>query len=315
MGECAGVRSPDEFAYPTGTGFLRNSVGMTTNSGGYAALMLTFNPEGYYFSPLSVTGGTIVWAGGSWGAAVQQTALNNLAALQRTVAWGVRITPESSFSNISGHMWAAHVPIDNFYAAGTGQAPTNEAGVAGMPLSEKWSLSELATRPLVVSGRAIDDGIYRFRSASTTPFQTTTAAAGIEQSYGWCNIMIYVAGAAASTTVLNIEVVQHVEFVQDGATLYSFVDAVPGAYRPDLMTKSASLQVGMPVAYLESAVDTLSSTVSKIAEHITGGLNIVNYATRTGMNLAAAYSATSKILRATRPLDMIGSSPLDPPLD
>jgi len=60
-----------------------------------------------------------------------------------------------------------------------------------------------------------------------------------------------------SSSALNIEFIQHIEYIQDGATLYGFLDAVPGVYDPSAMSAGSKLDAVAPVGLVETAVDRI----------------------------------------------------------
>jgi hypothetical protein len=256
VAEVNGVRAPDEFGYPTGTAVIRVSSQLSCDATGYGSkLYLPFsNP--CVLTPGSVAGGTITWAGGTNQTAPQNAALINIATAYRTVAWGVRITADSSLTNSQGHVWVAHVPattITHLY----NHAPTTEAQVAALPECEKFSVTNLAQKPIVVAGRPIDDGIYRFRSTSLL----APGADVVESMTGWCNIIVYTSGGL-QTTSLNVELIMHIEYVQDGDSLYGFIDTLPGRYEPQVMVRASETDAAMPVGILDSIANTADSIAS-----------------------------------------------------
>jgi hypothetical protein len=216
------------------------------------------------------------------------SSFQNVASVYRTVGWGLRITCESALTAASGHIWIAHVPLNFSTTFPYFDWPTTEAGFAQLPLSEKFSLVELAERPLIVPARAFDDGVYRFRTNSSAELSTTSQA--VESSNGWCGIVCFVAGAPASATPLSFEYIQHIEYIQDGATLYGFIDATPGMYDPNAMAQGAIIDSAAPVGLIETAVDTVNAVVD-MASNIAGVSqyvgNVVGQASAAAGQLAA----------------------------
>jgi len=302
--EATGVRAPDQFSYPTGTGVLRNALTATSTGSGYVVSAALPFPFAYLFNPASITGGTVTWSGGSTVATSQANTLTNVASVARVVSWGIRISPEPSFSNISGHLWVVHVPINESQSTWpVYDWPTTEAGFASMPMAEKWSLTEIAQKPLLVSGRSFDDGIYRFRDVNEP-----AAALGnnsLENTRGWCGIGIYATGLANTTAVLNIEHIMHIEYIQDGSTLYDFVDTRPGHYSADEMSKAVDLQNGMPVAYLEEAVTTVERSANFISGAINRGLSLATAGARMATTVGRLYNAVTGWNRPARALPWV----------
>lgn len=249
----AGCRSPDDFGYPTGTAVLRTSYNLATDLNGYSATANMAGLRYYRYAPSS-TGTTVAWGSGTLSTWPQYSGLANIAQVGRIVSWGLRITTEASITNASGHLWVAHVPED---VAGLWPYlgwPTTEAQWAQLPLAEKYSLVELAERPLIVPGRAFDDGIYRFRDITN---EAGGAGYSIESTSGWTSILIFLAGGPASTTMLNVEIIQHIEYIQQGNALYGFIDTLPGIYDEQAMRTCSKVEAVAPVGILETVVDTV----------------------------------------------------------
>lgn len=294
----SGIRAPDEFGYPTGTALLRAATQMTADAAGYTARGFTPFSALYRKDAFSITAGTVVWNAGSTVATPQDTALATLSTLYRTVAWGVRITTDSSLTNAQGHIWVACIPLDLSASSPSADWPTTEAMMTATVLSEKYSVLELAQKPLIVPGRMFDDGIYRFRSSTINPATATNLA--VESSNGWCAIVVYLSGGIASTTAINVEYINHVEYLQDASSLYGFVDTVPGLYEPEVMVQASRLESVQPVAIVEQAVQSLESAAgyasrlgnaaSKMIPLISGGMRVANVLGKMRGSLKSAPS-------------------------
>lgn len=280
--EVDGVRCPDSFNYPTATAVLRNAKNIDTAAGGYGTQLALPLLSDYLYVNANSTGGTVTWGGGTGNQVAQYTPIDSLASAYRVVSWGIRITAETSFSSTQGHIWVAHIPLDFAANLPYNDSPTTEAMFASMPLSEKFTLAELAQRPLIVPGRAYDDGIYRFRDiaypANVSPY--------VETNPGWCGIGVYCSGAPQGTGVLNIEHIMHIEYLQDGSTLYDFVTAHPGVYQPRIMEEASKIAAGMPVAYIEESAEQFSQAAATIA-------GAVSNAARIGVAAGKAVSAVN----------------------
>ncbi len=252
-----GIRCPDEFGYPTGTAVMRGSFQLTADSGGYGSrLYLPFVGEAQY-TPLNTTSGTITWAGGSIQSLPQYQAYGSVASLGRCVSWGLRITADSSLTNSQGHLWISHMPLNFSQTLPYFDAPTTEAQSSALPLSEKFSITELAQQPIVIPGRPFDDGVFRFRDVNAQFIAANTNT--VESSPGWCGILVYMSGGIASTTAINIEVIEHVEYIQDGSSLYGFVDTLPAPYEPKVLEAASRISEAAPVGLIENAVSTFEA--------------------------------------------------------
>jgi hypothetical protein len=186
--------------------------------------------------------------------------------MYRTVAWGIRITAEAALTSLSGHLWITHVPWNMTTTAPYYDWPTTEASFAQLPLSEKFAMVELAERPVIAAGRNVDDGCYRFRTVNAN--EIIASGSGLESSYGWAGIVIYGAGLPASSSgILNVEFIQHIEFLQDGNALYGFIDALPCPYDEKEMVQASKAAGMVPVGMIEGAVQSVES-----ASEVIGGL-------------------------------------------
>jgi len=298
-----GIRAPDEFGYPTGTAVLRTSYSMNTNASGVTAHgFMPFVSEQDYFAASTSTSTALAWStGGSPGAAPQNAALLNLASVYRTVSYGLRITTDLSLTSASGHAWIAHVPLNLAATFPYLDFPISEAAVAQMPLSEKFSLVELAERPLIVPGRSFDDGVYRFRSVGSS-YETVATANALESSTGWCAIIVCIVGGPASAAALNIEMIQHIEYVQNSSTLYGFIDTLPGEYNASEMASASKIEALSPVGFIETTISTMAS-VAQAASSIT---RLTNRAISTATALS---SLAGSVMQARGYLRGPASSP------
>jgi hypothetical protein len=296
-----GIRSPDEYGWPTGTGVTRNDATLGSDANGFLAQIFTPVQSYYRYAPANTTAGTVTWAGGTYSNTSQLSALQSVATLYRTVAWGIRITTESSLTATSGHIWVAHIPFDVSGALPYFEAPTTENQYASCVLSEKFSLVELAERPLIVPARAIDDGIYRFRTPNTNDEKASTTAA-VESSNGWANIAIFVAGAPASTGIINVEVIHHVEYIQAPNAFFDFIDTQPSPYDLQAMITNTQANSLKPIAVIETSVDTMEKAAAAVN-------STVNSAARLGSALYRVYDFGSKLYQSTGWARATGNAP------
>jgi len=303
LSEVAGVRSPDDFGYPSGTAVLRNAFTQTALTGGVGAGAVLPFVNNYLFGPASITSGVITWTGGNPNVMAQSGPLNNIASAARFVTWGARFTTESSLTATTGHIWVCHVPINLTANTPFFDFPVSEAQFASMPLAEKYSLVELAERPLIVPARAFDDGIYRFRTVSSN--EATATGVGLESTVGWCAIVYMLVGVPTALPVINIEAIHHLEYLQDGSTLYNFLDMLPGDYEPIVMEKCSRVDAAKPVAVIETAIDTVEKATASVESFLLKGARIA----------AAGYRAFSAVSALTRGYRSVTAAPNVPMLE
>jgi len=262
LSACDGCRSPDDFGYPTGTAVIRSSVTIASDANGVIARAYLPFINGFQFAPAIVTAGTVTWGGGSFLATPQAASLMNLASAYRVVGWGIRITTDSALTTTSGHMWISHCPINLSATSPYFDFPVNEGGFTQLPLAEKFSMVEMAERPVIVPGRQFDSGIDRFRTTSTA--EVTLTGVGLESTLGWCGALFYATGLPASTASLNVEFIMHIEYVHDGASAYGFVDTVPEPYDLAAKVQISDASLAMPVGVVETVVSNVESAASFI---------------------------------------------------
>jgi len=261
LAEAEGCKNPDDYGYPTATAICRASFTAGTDSNGHMALGFIPMLTSWLESPLSIaSNGTITWAGGSFNNPMPQlNSMQNLAAAYRTVSWGVRITGEVALTAASGHLWVAHIPFLLDQTFPYADWPVNEAGYSQMPLAEKYSVVELCEKPLILSARQMDSGANRFRVLGQD--EKTVTNVGDESTIGWSSIGVYGAGLPASTSVLNIEIVMHIEYIHDSSTAYGFITSLPSPYDPGAVEQGSMISAGAPISYVESTVDNVEKAM------------------------------------------------------
>lgn len=257
--EICGVKVPDAFGYPTGTGLLRASQAVSA-FGGFTAAVVSPRMTAYYNIP-GGTGATLTWLGGSFGNPMPQgVSLQNLAVAYRVVSWGIRVTAEVALTAASGHVWFGIVPqmyTGTFPYAGW---PTTEAQLAALPLAKKYSLVELCEKPIIVSGRQYDDGAFRFRSTVSVDEQKG-GDSSVESMNGWSDVMFFGSGLPSTGIVMNIETIMHVEFIHNPSAAYGFIDTAPERLDDASLERASLVGQASPVAFIESAIENADAAV------------------------------------------------------
>lgn len=301
LAEIDGLRIPDSFSYPTGTVVLRAAGNIVNNNVFVTGAWTAFNPfiNAFNLQPNSQSAaGVAVWTAPVATNLPQSNAMNTAFSSFRPVAGGIRLTTEQSLTTAQGHVWVAHVPLD--YDAdqyGIAYFPTTEAGIAALPLAEKYPSAELAANPLIIPFRRVDGSSYRYRDcqwpATSSPYAETNS--------GWCAIIIMAVGQAGGSlaATFNYEFVMHVEALHRGST-GTLVTPDVCVCPPEPLALIEAETVGMmqPVSHVEmkeetNDVDAWFDRVEKIA---TRGSRLVGGA-------VSAYAAYSKMVapRGGRP--------------
>jgi len=283
-----GGKIPDFNSLPTVSLDFKASVTLASSSGGYLgqAFYPLVNSGVWSLGAGGYTGGTLSWASPVVNSMPNWSTATGFFDLFRPVAWGIKITAEQSIGTAQGHIYVSQMPYDvNNGIYGT--VPTTEQGVESSRAVVKVALAELANNPLYVSAKIQDSAICIFRDEAY-PSVTSTMYLG---SSGWPLIMVYIAGAVASTNVINVEYICHVEAIpQMGAAFIG--EGMPCPYNTDAMNVVSQVNAIQPAAFLEDQqspdlIDSVMNTMDKI---IANGPRIANFA-------AQAYHA-GKVLAA-----------------
>lgn len=243
----SGAKVPDEVTFPSVAFPVLSSDSFNSDANGWFARFYTPWINAYNFGNTSISaGGTVTWSSTQ----NQVSDAANLAlyfSLYRTVGWGIRITLEEALATTTGHIWIGLVPIDVTTATtGIDRIPTTEAQMQIIPYRIKVPLSALTT-PMVISARAFDRGIERYRTLASPQ----AAGNQVENAYGWCGIVVYGGGLQASTSIVNIEYVNHVEAIYK-ATSGLNVGATPSASDASGYQKARRATESLPVGRFET---------------------------------------------------------------
>lgn len=233
-----GVRVPEPYAQPTVTYRFRRVVELTTSSSGsidFAIFpQLGFLAAQYQGSASGIPAGTIT--NGPAGVTVYTSGaqVGTMLRQYRVVAFGARLKSNTTFANTTGRVYAARIPSARDFPgaavpAGTTltefsdmmSVPIDGTGITSsinaLPGSVQYTLSELhqesgtefTTHP--VSPAAIDflDGLLQQKESQSGV--AVNYQAGFYSGNGWQSILIAGNGLPASSQVLTLELVYHVE--------------------------------------------------------------------------------------------------------
>lgn len=309
LAEVSGIRVPDEHTYPTATVALRATQAVETNSVGLAAV--AYRPTIKYYQGVSTYEATYeeikcphekmpkvgVDPSTSWSTATyidmpQREQLASQFSGYRVVAAGLRITGEGALISAKGHLAVVHCPSDTTSdTKGYSYWPTSEANAQNFPLYEKFPISELSVKPLIVPFRRLDSMSYVFHDLDTN---TASKAANSPMGTGWCDVILFVSGADSSTVILSTEIILHLELSHQGSTSLGFDTAISPVSRPTL-DAATLLQQGSPAAHPVTDAEMLdgfawmdrasmfitksTQLVAQAASAYMGGKRLMNYVT------------------------------------
>jgi hypothetical protein len=297
-----GCKYPDSFSFPTSTVLTRSSYTLSTFSASgnqFGEWLFTPFVTRAYVQPASITAaGVTTWTSPTTSGVAIYSGFSNISTSYRPVGGGIRITVDTGLTTASGHIVICHVPLiwDDSYG-GLSYLPTTEAQVYQYPLSEKYSMVELTEAPLVVPFRPISDAscIYSSSNADNSSFN------GALRDRGWMGIVVFVIGGSASTQVINVEHLLHIEYLPQptGNTFFGFGDAIP--HPCNLMEGQMAINAGQqtPVCYVETKdhdEDTLvnlvlrkAATFAKAALSSSTATRAMNMAYSMGMQRAGRF--------------------------
>ncbi len=268
--EVSGCKIPDRNTMPSVTNRYRGVYTVQTDSNGNAAF--GFRPFAYGGQqlPLSISAApAITWSGGASIGFPVASVMGSQYTDVRTVAYGLRIKYVGPRTTSGGKVHIACVANNYLYdAIGFTYWPTTPAQFENSPWYANYSLNEITEQEVVIPGRRIDEGSFRYRAPQTTvPVGLNPVPNGvIETSDGWGSIVIFVEAATASAGVLQVEYVYHFEGLVNptGGTLI----APSPAANPDtaLMDASMAAAAHQPVArYVEDGFNAVKKVISTIS--------------------------------------------------
>jgi len=267
-----GAKVPDSYSFPTSTLLSKTSTNFTGQSTGgnqYGSWMYSPYEEAAIVNPATVsTAGVLTWNSSSITASAVNTALNAIAVQYRPVGGGVRLTTNTSLTSASGYVWVMHMPLLATTAGyDYGNFPTGEAQMAQYPLSEKYTFTELAERPLVIPFRKVSDLSLAWHP-SAAGGSGLPAYTGWLEDTGWCGIFLFMNTGQTSTAVsFNGERLVHLEYVPGaGSTYYGFGDATPEPLNRPVLDRTVNVGQATPIAYVESDDPHERSLFSKVVE-------------------------------------------------
>jgi len=244
---CEGQKLPDLVGRPSSAFTARGARQPSTTVEGLQ--LLAFYPSlfGHEVRP-SWTGTTPSWSTTITYTVANYASLTAAFGSFRTVCGGVRVQCQASLMNVTGTLHVCHVPWSLAETvAATGDLPTSVDQMRNMPHYLSVSLASLVNDPLIVPFKRIDTNSEFYTGMS---FPTNTAN-GAATSAGWSIIVMYITGAAASSSPVYINSILQCE----GVVLprNSVLTSTPAApHMPQVMDALYRLADASPSAMLES---------------------------------------------------------------
>lgn len=168
--------------------------------------------------------------------------------LVRPVAHGIRITCGLAPTATTGFLHVA-VFAQPLYNQTTWQYPTTIADLANVPGYKRVPLARLTAEGLSINNRPLDCTAQRYvdvdgpsyASAGTMEFQVPNQ---------WCSIVVVAEGVAASSTVLSVENVLHMECIPRSSSISTPNPAA--SYNPGALGAASQMLAKTKAAVLDS---------------------------------------------------------------
>ncbi len=266
--EVMGCKIPDRNTMPSVTNRFRGVYTATTDSNGnYACGFRPYAFAAQWAAVPVAAGPSITWGNGTPVNLTCASTMGSQYADVRTVAYGIRMKYVGPRTTSGGKIHIACVG-SNLSSDGIGFTywPRTPAEFENSPWYANYSLNEITEQEIVVPGRRIDEGSFRYRSPQYVPYGgSSTPSGAIETSDGWGHIVVFIEGATASASVVQIEVVYHFEALVNpqGGSLIAPSPAAP----PNTAVLDASMNVSsrQPVSrYVEDGFETIKKVISTI---------------------------------------------------
>jgi hypothetical protein len=289
----SGARVPAFNGYDSAAFSIKGSYPISSDANG--AFSFSFAPRlntGAVRYGQTVTAGTIDWATGTQTTVANYSSIAGNYTGYRIVQYGIQIKSVVGFSSTSGRFWLAHIPdTGNDTSLGArNQYPVTSAAFDQSPMSAKFTMNNIQTKPAQASGRMVDVTAVDYRNPSVT------------FNDGWADIVVLGAGFAASTVVLEVDVIWHCEgcalTVASGIPIEK-----PRPYDPGTLSEALNISSSQPP--VQSATTDTGSLVGSAnggASWFSTAADVAGtFAGAAGRAFMGSYGPRRMYLREARP--------------
>lgn len=236
-------------------------LNVTTDTYGYACTVVRFsNPGILYTRTSSNAGGTFnlnAGADGSWSDSLNVLASSDSAAVAvRPVAGGVKLVPLVNSTTATGRVYVVPMEEHSIIRWKNNVVGYSESVFRRAQGSKTYSLNGLVDSPKVVfTASPCDPTCHVY-----VPTSTSYVNGAFGSFANMIGVAIVVVGAPASTTVLDLEVIGHWEFLPGMA--YEGLAGQAESYNPGVMERVANYLVNNEAVryYATSAIETFFNT-------------------------------------------------------
>jgi hypothetical protein len=247
-----GCKVNDESTAESIVAVSHNEVSMSTgNSYGGTGIVFMGDAVASYVGVGAVSSST-AWAYAASFANTTQasniTALQNNVAELRTVAWGLKINSRQSFTNASGVVHIAQVPVIFDSNSTTYQFPTTVAQMEYSSFYKRVPIADLIESELIVTGRYTDTSAFMYRDPNLLAYSNAATNSYIATSTGWMAIVVWIEAPISTTNAIDVEQIVHYECMpkETGGTA-GILTATPAApHSPTIMAATSYVQQCLP---------------------------------------------------------------------
>lgn len=207
----AGVKIPDVNTQPSSTVVVEDEYALTTGVAETSATQM-FRPPLVGNAVRANFVSSVDWAwpaafGGSTASGKQATIASNNTAI-RVCAHGARITCALAPTTVIGFV---HICIvtESEYGKTTWSVPTSVSQMQTSQWYKRIPLAVLTQKPYTIVNKILDHNAFRYFDPGSDLVANATDMT--LHTSGWANILIAVTGVPASTAVLSIETLVHLE--------------------------------------------------------------------------------------------------------
>lgn len=206
-----GVKIPDDNTADSCTAFSRSDVTLVTGATNGVGAVFRGNPFPFQVTPTAASQTTWTWGAafsGGTTASNQSNLASSFAAI-RTAAFGIQISTRLSYTAAAGIVHIALLP--EMLNLTTWDLPTSTTALGYAPFHLKIPLAELVENGYTITSKYTDAMAFRYIDPGVSDLNGSTPYPNSNPTSGWNVIMVWVEGAPASSTVLDIEYIAHYE--------------------------------------------------------------------------------------------------------
>jgi len=223
----------------------------------------------------------------------RQTPLAASYGLHRTCAHGVRITCPGAPTSVTGNLHIAIIATSDFGQT-TWNFPTTVSEMSNAMFYRKYPLAQLTQQGLTCVNKFLDCTSTRYIDVGSDGIQNANDVS--LQHSGFATIIVVVEGAPATTTVLSVENVMHLECIPLANAVDNGTPAAP--FNTQTLQEVSRMSAQTPGAFTESEAPGYYDQVrSALGQGISRGSNLVFQnlvlpAARNAGMRAAAYAGS-----------------------